>query len=103
MAEPAWAEILGRGTAPPKPTLIPSAAGRRVLVTGAGGFIGSEMVRVFAAAGAAQIILLEIAEQALFAIDREMTARGYGDCCIPLLGSVCDGAMLDALFEEYRP
>jgi O-antigen biosynthesis protein WbqV len=101
--DPSWDQILARKTRVPHPILIPDLADRCVLVTGAGGFIGSEMVRVFAASGAAQIILLEIAEQALFAIDREMTARGYGDRCIPILGSVCDAPMLDALFEEYRP
>ncbi len=85
------------------PILIPGVAGQHVLVTGAGGFIGSEMVRVLAASGAERIILLEIAEQQLFAISSEMTARGYGDRCVPILGSVCDRALLTALFGEHRP
>ena len=102
-SDPSWEEILGRKARATNPILIPDVAGRCVLVTGAGGFIGSEMVRVFAASGAAQIILLEIAEPALFAVDRQMTAQGYSDRCIPILGSVSDAAMLDALFEEYRP
>jgi FlaA1/EpsC-like NDP-sugar epimerase len=74
-----------------------------VLVTGAGGFIGSEMVRVLAASGAEPIILLEIAEQALFTVSAEMASRGYGDRCIPILGSVGDPALLAALFDEHRP
>jgi len=100
---PSWAEIVGRETLTRNPTLIPSVAGRRILVTGAGGFIGSEMVRVFAASGASQIVLLDIAEQPLFAVDCEMTTRGFGDRSVPILGSVCDGALLTALFEEHRP
>jgi FlaA1/EpsC-like NDP-sugar epimerase len=102
-SDPSWDEILGRRAKAPGPILIPGVEGRSVLVTGAGGFIGSEMVRVFAASGARQIILLELAEQPLFAMDREMATRGYSGCCVPILGSVCDSAMLDALFEEYRP
>jgi FlaA1/EpsC-like NDP-sugar epimerase len=98
-----WAGILGRETTTPGPILIPCVAGRRVLVTGAGGFIGSEMVRIFAASGASQISLLEIAEQPLFAVEREMTACGFGDRCIPILGSVCDRVLLTALFGEHRP
>jgi len=74
-----------------------------VLVTGAGGFIGSEVARVFAASGAAKIVLLEIAEQALFDVDREMAGRGLGQRSVLVLGSVCDAALLAAVFEEHRP
>jgi len=98
-----WVEILGRGIANSSPIVIPSIAGRRVLVTGAGGYIGSEMVRVLAASGAQQIILLEIAEQQLFAISHQMNQRGHGDRCVPILGSVCDRALLTDLFDEHRP
>lgn len=98
-----WAAILGRTAAGSDPTLIPGFAGRRVLVTGAGGFIGSEMVRTLAASGAETIILLEVAEQALFAVDARMAARGDGDRCIPILGSVGDRTLLAALFDEHRP
>ncbi len=100
---PSWGEILGRAVANPDPILIPGVAGRRVLVTGAGGFIGSEMVRLFAASGAAKIVLLEIAQQALFDVDREMSASGFGQRSVPVLGSVCNDALLAAVFEEHRP
>jgi O-antigen biosynthesis protein WbqV len=100
---PSWRELLGRKRTRCQPILIPGVAGRRVLVTGAGGFIGAELVRTCVASGASQIVLLEIAEQALFSIDREMNARGYSDRCIPILGSVCDSALLGVVFEEYRP
>ncbi|MGB9030356.1 MAG: polysaccharide biosynthesis protein [Acidobacteriaceae bacterium] len=98
-----WAEMLGREAASTDPILIPGIAGRRVLVTGAGGFIGSEMVRVLAASGAKPIILLEIAKQALLTVSAEMTACGFGDRCIPILGSVGHRALLAALFDEYHP
>jgi FlaA1/EpsC-like NDP-sugar epimerase len=82
---------------------IARAAGRRVLVTGAGGFIGAEMVRVLAASGAGRIVLLDAAEQPLFRIHAEMTAQGHGDRCVPVLGSVCDGGLLCAVFHEHQP
>ncbi len=82
-------------------------AGRRVLVTGAGGFIGAEMVRILAASGAASIVLLEIAEQPLFAIAHELEQRERGECCVPILvpilGSICDRGILNVIFDEHRP
>jgi FlaA1/EpsC-like NDP-sugar epimerase len=98
-----WAEILGRAAINPGPISIPRVAGRRVMVTGAGGFIGSGMVRLLAASGAARVILLEVAEQALLAMAGEMEARGYGERCVPVAGSVCDEGLLATLFEEHRP
>ena len=49
-----------------------SLAGRRVLVTGAGGSIGSELCRQIAASGCAQLVLIDAAEANLFHIDREI-------------------------------
>ncbi|MGC2620177.1 MAG: polysaccharide biosynthesis protein [Acidobacteriaceae bacterium] len=98
-----WAEILGRPPSPSEPLRIPSAAATRILVTGAGGFIGSEMVRVFAASGAAHIVLLDTCEQHLFEVHAALAAPGYAVRCTPILGSVCDRPLLDALFAEHRP
>ncbi|HEX4037036.1 MAG TPA: polysaccharide biosynthesis protein [Acidobacteriaceae bacterium] len=98
-----WPAILGRPAYQPASITIPGLTGRTVLVTGAGGFIGSAMVRLLAASGAAEIVLLEIAEQQLFAIFSEMTAGGCGDCCVPVLGSVCDRRLLRALLDEHPP
>lgn len=78
-------------------------AGRCVLVTGAGGFIAGEMVRLLAAGGARRIVLLDIAEQALFRMHAEMTAQGRGHRCVPVLGSVCDAGLLREIFREHRP
>jgi len=100
---PNWNLLLGRDPAPCRPNLIPGLAGRRILVTGAGGFIGSQMVRIFAASGAERIVLLEIAEQSLFDIASEITSLGFGDRIIPVLGSVCNLSLLGALFDEHRP
>lgn len=98
-----WADLLGRRASSFAPSVIPSIQGRRVLVTGAGGFIGSAIVRLLAASGAAEIVLLEVAEGSLFAIWAERSAAGDGARCIPILGSICDQALVDELFREHRP
>ena len=98
-----WAQILGRAAARPEPIVIPEAAGRCVLVTGAGGFIGSEMVRALSRSGAARIVLLEICELHLFEIAAEMERCGFAERSVAVLGSVCDSALLDEVFGRYRP
>ncbi len=100
---PNWPLLLGREPAFPHPILIPAVAGKCVLVTGAGGFIGSEIVRLLIASGATRIVLVEIAEQALFDVSSEIASRGHGDRTIPILGSICDRPLLEALFDEHRP
>lgn len=103
LSAPDWASLLGRTDSENSPVRIPRAAGASVLVTGAGGFIGAEMVRIFAASGAEKVVLLDLCEQHLFEIDLEMEERGFGARCIPVVGSVCDQGLLDALFAEHRP
>lgn len=93
-----WAQILGRAADDSERLLIPEASGRRVLVTGAGGFIGSQMARVLAASGAERVVLLDICEQHLFEI-----AEDIGDRGVAVLGSVCDGALLEEVIREHRP
>jgi len=75
-------------------------AGRRVMVTGAGGSIGSEIVRQVARAGAAKVLMVERGENALYKIDYAMRRTG---CCVPLMVDVADEAKMRALFEEWKP
>jgi len=77
--------------------------GRRVLVTGAGGSIGSELVRQIAAYGPANITLLDAGEYNLYAIDMEM-AEKYPD--LPresILGDVRDRLRIDQVFAARQP
>jgi len=77
--------------------------GRRVMVTGAGGTIGSELVRQIAALAPARIALVDNAEYNLYLIDLEMGER-YAD--LPraaLLGDVRDEARLESVFADERP
>jgi FlaA1/EpsC-like NDP-sugar epimerase len=74
-----------------------------VLVTGAGGSIGSELCRQIARLGPARIVLLDQSEAALFDIERELVdERGY-TAAVPVLGDVKDRAKMRQVFEKYRP
>ena len=78
-------------------------SGRRVLVTGAGGSIGSELCRQIAASGCAQLTMVDTSEYNLFHIDREI-AQTY-----PILQrqevlcDVRDAARVKRVFAEQRP
>ena len=88
--------------APPK-IQVPAPAmfvGKRVLVTGAGGSIGSEIVRQVAKAGAAKVLMVERGENALYRIDYEMKGAGT---CVPLMVDVCDAGKMRAIFAAHRP
>ena len=74
-------------------------AGKVVMVTGAGGSIGSEIVRQVAAAGAKKVLMVERGENALYEINRRM-----GDArCVPLMYDVNDRDKMDALFAAEKP
>ncbi|HEX4007458.1 MAG TPA: polysaccharide biosynthesis protein [Acidobacteriaceae bacterium] len=103
--EPDWNELAGQASDSHYSQIprMERARGARFLVTGAGGFIGAEMVRGFAASGAEKIVLLDLCEQHSFDMYRELTAAGHGERCVPVLGSVCDRALLAEVFAEHRP
>lgn len=77
--------------------------GRRVLVTGAGGSIGSEIVRQVALLNPSQLIMLGRGENRIFQIDREMQERRGTTCSVPVIGDMRDEARMTWLFDTYRP
>lgn len=78
-------------------------AGETVLVTGAGGSIGSELCRQIARLGAARLVLVDQSEPALFEIERELVdERGFPPS-IPVIGDVKNEAKMRQVFERYRP
>ena len=77
--------------------------GRRILITGAGGSIGSELVRQAAALGPACVLLMERSENALFEIDRETARLWPGVERRALLHDVVDATATRRVVEEWRP
>jgi len=78
-------------------------AGRTVLVTGAGGSIGSELCRQIAGHGPARLLLFEQAEFNLYAIEQELARAHPGLALQPLIGDVRDLAALRAVCARWRP
>jgi FlaA1/EpsC-like NDP-sugar epimerase len=77
--------------------------GETVLVTGAGGSIGSELCRQIARAGPARLVLVDQAETPLFEIERELVDERDFTASIPVLADVSDRARIRSIFERYRP
>lgn len=101
-------DLLGRSRVSPDVALIRrNIVGRSVLVTGAGGSIGSELCRQIVDAAPATVLLLDHSEYALYAIHAEIEAAvreaGLATRIVPLLGSVADARMMARVFSRWRP
>ena len=77
--------------------------GRRVLITGAGGSIGSELARRCAASNPALLVLLERSENALFEVDRQLRSLHRGLEIKPILHDVVDAEGTLRRFVAARP
>jgi FlaA1/EpsC-like NDP-sugar epimerase len=77
--------------------------GETVLVTGAGGSIGSELCRQIAAMGADRIVLVDHGENALVDIARELAHERNYTSTVSMLADVKDRAKMRRLFERFRP
>jgi len=78
-------------------------AGRCVLVTGAGGYIGSALVKAIAGAGPRCLVLLDSSEYNLFEIRRHVEQTTGHVPHTAVLGSVADVAVLDDIFSRFHP
>ncbi len=76
---------------------------RRVLITGAGGSIGSELVRQIANYFPSKIILVENSEFNLYTIDMELSNKNPGVARHALIGDVRDRQRMFQIFEQYKP
>jgi FlaA1/EpsC-like NDP-sugar epimerase len=77
--------------------------GRVVMVTGAGGSIGSELCRQIARFKPSQLLLVEQAENALFEINRELHQRFPAVNFVPCIADICDRNRMEAIFERNKP
>jgi FlaA1/EpsC-like NDP-sugar epimerase len=97
-------DLLARDPVPPIPELLSRfIEGKSVMITGAGGSIGSELCRQALELGAKKLVLFETGEYALYAIDRELRKSPTASRCeiLPVLANALDGrALEDALREN---
>jgi FlaA1/EpsC-like NDP-sugar epimerase len=77
--------------------------GKVVLITGAGGSIGSELVRQVVRFQPRLLILVDHAESALYAIEMELWYELKFDKHVAVLGRVQDDALMNQIFAQYRP
>lgn len=101
-------ELLSREQVPPDIALMERGiVGRTVLVTGAGGSIGSELCRQIVRFRPTRLIMFDMTEAALFEIDSELrriaAAEGLTVEVVAELGTLVNREAVDRLFARYRP
>lgn len=97
-------DLLGRDPVSPDEALLDRLIHSKVvMVTGAGGSIGSELCRQIAASGPRTMLLVENTEFALYQIHRELATAHPGLVLVPLLASVQDEARMTQIMQTWQP
>ena len=78
-------------------------AGKRVMVTGGGGSIGSELCRQIARLNPVELVVVDQGEYALYRIDHELRSDFQDLVFYSVLGDVCDPATVEKVVGEYKP
>lgn len=77
--------------------------GKVILVTGAGGSIGSELCRQVASFNPQRLLMLDHSEFHLFEIEQELIQMGYGGIQLALIGSILDESRMARVLQRYQP
>ncbi len=78
-------------------------AGKVVLVTGAGGTIGSELCRQIAVYKPNKLILLDIYENTMYQLENELEERFPGQSVVSIVASIRDKKRLEIIFDRFSP
>lgn len=101
-------DLLGRDPVAPNPVLLQAnVTGRSVMVTGAGGSIGSELCRQILNLDPTVLVLYELTEFALYSVEQDLInrCRALGQVNIkllPILGSVTDQGRLERVIRQFK-
>jgi FlaA1/EpsC-like NDP-sugar epimerase len=87
----------------PHPEVVSGFEGKDVLITGAGGSIGSEISRQVLRLGVNKAILLDRDENSIFELQNQLAATGSPSQIVPLVGDIRDRHQLQHIFEQHRP
>ncbi|WP_446743344.1 polysaccharide biosynthesis protein [Silvibacterium acidisoli] len=99
-----WEGFLGRPSIAVDSDAIRSALqGKRVLVTGAGGSVGSALARECSRLPVESLMLLDISEQCIFDLDFDLDREATETYRQSIIGDVCDPALLEEIFSVYEP
>jgi FlaA1/EpsC-like NDP-sugar epimerase len=102
-------DLLGRDPVPPNPLMLAkNITDKVVMVTGAGGSIGSELCRQIVRAGPAALLLVELTEFALYAIEHELQSAMAEEGAptirlVPLLANVRDTSRMAEILLTWKP
>ena len=97
-------DVLGRAAVElDLPSIASYIEGETVLVTGAGGSIGSELCRQLAGLGAGVLVLVDHGEGLLVDVERELVYEREFHAAVPVLADVKNRAKMQQLFERYEP
>jgi FlaA1/EpsC-like NDP-sugar epimerase len=78
-------------------------SGKRVMITGGGGSIGSELCRQIARLNPVELIVVDNGEFALYRIDHELRSEFHDLIFYSVLGDICDSATVEKVVGEYKP
>ncbi|PYG31124.1 polysaccharide biosynthesis protein [Pelagimonas varians] len=96
-------DLLGRNQLEDElPSVSEAYSGRRILVTGAGGSIGSELCRQLIACKPACVVLVDHSELALYSIDKELRELSEGLHIAPVLGSVLNEDLMKDVLRDHK-
>ncbi len=74
-----------------------------IMVTGAGGSIGSELCRQIASFNPKRLLLVDQCEVQLFQIEQELIARGHGGIIVSVVADILDAGRMRSVFNRFRP